>query len=286
MRTILSTLLAIFLLVIFLAPSTAEAAGPRWVVVDWGDTLTSIAARYQTTTSALIRANNLPSANFIYAGQRLTLPSSNASAPNASNKTSFVYTVRPGDNLYDIAARYGVGADAIARANRLYNLNTIYTGQRLLIPGQTGGQPPAPPSGGSPAIPAPPSVIRPPTDGRWIDINIKRQTITAYEGSSAVKSVLVSTGIAIFPTPAGRFAVYKKYTSQLMTGGSRASGTYYFLPNVPYVMYFFKAYAIHGTYWHHNFGHPMSHGCVNLTIADSKWFFDWASNGTPVISHY
>jgi lipoprotein-anchoring transpeptidase ErfK/SrfK len=285
MRSLIAGLIGLAFLTIVLAPSTAEAAEPRWVIVGWGDTLTSIAARYQTTTAALIRANNLPSANFLYAGQRLTLPSS-STIPAATNKNSFVYVVRPGDILYDVAARFGTTADTIASANRLYNLNVIYTGQRLLIPGKTSSQPPVQTPGGSPSTTLPPNVVTPPSSGRWIDINIKKQTITAYEGSTPVKSVLVSTGIAVFPTPVGRFAVYKKYTAQLMTGGSRASGTYYYLPNVPYVMYFFKSYAIHGTYWHHNFGHPMSHGCVNLTIADSKWFFDWASNGTPVVSHY
>ena len=60
----------------------------------------------------------------------------------------------------------------------------------------------------------------------------------------------------------------------------------YYLPNVPYVQYFYRDYAIHGTYWHNNFGTPMSHGCVNLTIPDSQWIFNWASNGTVVNVHY
>ena len=68
-----------------------------------------------------------------------------------------------------------------------------------------------------------------------------------------------------------------------MSGGSGAD--YYNLPGVPWVMYFAGANAIHGTYWHHNFGTPMSHGCINLTIDDAKWFYDWAEIGTPVILH-
>lgn len=70
-----------------------------------------------------------------------------------------------------------------------------------------------------------------------------------------------------------------------MRGGNRFSGNYYYLPGVPSVMYFYQGYAIHGTYWHHNFGQPMSHGCVNLTIEDAKWFYDWAEVGTTVITH-
>ena len=71
-----------------------------------------------------------------------------------------------------------------------------------------------------------------------------------------------------------------------MKGGSYATGDYYFLPKVPYVMYFIDGgYALHGTYWHHNFGHPMSHGCVNLPTDQSKLLFDWAPMGTTVVVH-
>ena len=69
-----------------------------------------------------------------------------------------------------------------------------------------------------------------------------------------------------------------------MSGGYASE--YYYLPGVPWVMYFFQGYAIHGTYWHHNFGKPMSHGCVNLTIEDAKWFYNWAEIGTTVVTHY
>ncbi|MGE5251028.1 MAG: L,D-transpeptidase, partial [Bacteroidota bacterium] len=59
-----------------------------------------------------------------------------------------------------------------------------------------------------------------------------------------------------------------------------------YLPNVPYTMYFYKGYGLHGTYWHNNFGTPMSHGCVNLRIEDSKWLYNFASVGTTVNVHY
>ena len=57
----------------------------------------------------------------------------------------------------------------------------------------------------------------------------------------------------------------------------------YDLPNVPYVMYFYRGYGLHGTYWHNNFGTPMSHGCVNLTLADAKWLYEWAPQGARVV---
>jgi len=124
------------------------------------------------------------------------------------------------------------------------------------------------------------------SSGKWIDVNLSRQRITAYIGSRVIRSVLVSTGTWQHPTVTGSFRVYAKVHSQAMSGGSRARGDYYYLPNVPHVMYFYSGYAIHGTYWHHNFGHRMSHGCVNLTLGDASWFYDWAPLSTRVISHY
>ena len=74
-----------------------------------------------------------------------------------------------------------------------------------------------------------------------------------------------------------------------MSGGNRAIGTYYYLPGVPWVQFFGNAqipwsrgYSFHGTYWHNNFGHPMSHGCINMKTPDAKWLYDWAPMGTPV----
>lgn len=265
-------------------PAPAAAAGPQWVVVNWGDTLGQIAARYNTTTTALMRANNLPSPNLVYVGQRLVVPAGSAPAVGA---VSTLHVVQPGETLASIANRYGVPVADIARANSMYNLNLLYSGQRLVVPTQSKPAPPPPaPPPAPPAAISAPNVAKPPTTDRWIDVNIKAQTISAYQGSTAVKTVKVSTGISIFPTPVGQWKIYAKYPAQLMTGGSRAAGTYYYLPNVPSVMYFYKGYAIHGTYWHHNFGRPMSHGCVNLSIADAKWFYNWAAMGTIVRTHY
>jgi len=63
-------------------------------------------------------------------------------------------------------------------------------------------------------------------------------------------------------------------------------GVPWYLPDVPYVMYFYSGYGIHGTYWHDNFGVPMSHGCINLTIPDAEWLYNFAEIGTPVQIHY
>ena len=183
---------------------------------------------------------------------------------------STVYVVQRGDTLSRIAARYGVSVGALAAANGIRNVNLVYTGQRLLIPGASSGSVPG----------TKPPAVSAPVAGRWIDINLSQQRITAYQGRTAVFSGLVSTGVAGKRTPTGRFAVRTKIPAQ------RMSGPGYNLPGVPYVMYFAGANAIHGAYWHNNFGRPMSHGCVNMRIPEAKWLYNWASIGTPVVVHY
>ena len=90
----------------------------------------------------------------------------------------------------------------------------------------------------------------------------------------------VSTGTRYTPTVVGTYRVYSKYVSTHMSGPG------YSVPNVPHVMFFYRGYSIHGTYWHSNFGTPMSHGCVNMPQADAKWLFEWAPVGTKVVTHY
>lgn len=115
---------------------------------------------------------------------------------------------------------------------------------------------------------------------RWIDVNLSEQRTYAYEGDQIVNSFVVSTGTWQHPTVTGQFSVYVKYRSAPMRGPG------YYLPGVPYIMYFYKGYGLHGTYWHNNFGTPMSHGCINLRTEDAAWLFNWASVGTLVNIHY
>ena len=117
-------------------------------------------------------------------------------------------------------------------------------------------------------------------EGRWVDVDLTHQAAYAYEGSRVVRSFLVSTGTWQHPTVTGQFHIYVKYRYANMKGPG------YNLPNVPYVMYFYDGYGLHGTYWHHNFGHPMSHGCINFSIPDAAWLFNFASVGTLVNIHY
>jgi lipoprotein-anchoring transpeptidase ErfK/SrfK len=115
---------------------------------------------------------------------------------------------------------------------------------------------------------------------RWIDVDLTNQMVYAYEGDTVVNSFLVSTGTWLTPTVTGRHRIYVKVRVQDMSGPG------YHLKDVPYVMFFHGDYGLHGTYWHNNFGTPMSRGCVNLTIDDAAWLFNWASVGTVVNVHY
>lgn len=115
---------------------------------------------------------------------------------------------------------------------------------------------------------------------RWIDINLSAQRLYAYEGDVMVNSFIVSTGVAATPTVTGTYKIYARFLYADMHGPG------YYLPDVPYTMYFYKSYGIHGTYWHNNFGTPMSHGCVNMSIADAGWLYNWSTFGTTVKVHY
>jgi len=116
-------------------------------------------------------------------------------------------------------------------------------------------------------------------EDRWIDVDISRQLLTAYEGRTPVRTTLVSTGLPATPTPVGQFRIWVKFRYDDMAGAD------YYIEDVPYVMYFHGGYGLHGVTWHGNFGHPMSHGCVNLPTEEAEWLFNWADVGTLVNIH-
>lgn len=119
--------------------------------------------------------------------------------------------------------------------------------------------------------------------GKRIEIDLSNQKLYAYEGDNKVFEFFISSG-KWNKTPKGVFKIWIKLRYALMTGGSKALGTYYYLPNVPYTMYFYNqeypktdGYGIHAAYWHNNFGHPMSHGCVNMKEEDVAQLYNWAN---------
>ncbi len=277
LAAVVLAVLALAVLGTMLAPH-ADAAAPDnsggTYVVRAGDTLASIAARFGVSPSALARANGISNPNRIYIGQRLVVSGSAApvaqqQAASSASSGGGVYIVKSGDTLAKIAARYRTTVAKLMALNGIRNPNVIWVGQRLRV-------------SGSGTI-TPPGSVKPPVagrSGRWIDVNLSRQRLTAYQGNTPVFSALISGGLPGTPTVVGRFRINTKLTSTRMRGPG------YDLPNVPYTMYFYKGYAIHGTYWHHNFGRPMSHGCVNMRTSDAAWLFNWASIGTPVVTHW
>lgn len=116
-----------------------------------------------------------------------------------------------------------------------------------------------------------------------IEVDLTNQRLYAYEDNRLVYSFIISSG-KWDRTPTGTFTIWAKIKSQKMSGGSKELGTYYYLPNVPYIMFFYNdkvaktmGYSLHGTYWHDNFGVPMSHGCINMRTDDVKQLYYWAN---------
>ena len=115
-----------------------------------------------------------------------------------------------------------------------------------------------------------------------IEVDLTNQKVYAFEGNQKIYEFLVSTG-KWYPTPTGTFTIWGKFRYTKMSGGNPTLGTYYYLPNVPYVMFFgnskisaSRGFSLHGTYWHNNFGRPMSHGCVNMRTEDAEVLFYWS----------
>ena len=117
------------------------------------------------------------------------------------------------------------------------------------------------------------------SDQRWIQVDLSSQRLIAWEGTTPVYAVIVSTGKRATPTRVGTFAVKTKHVRTRMTGPG------YDVTNVPHTMYYHRGYAIHGAYWHNKFGTPVSHGCINVAVDHAQWLFKWASVGTPVVVH-
>ncbi len=142
-------------------------------------------------------------------------------------------------------------------------------------------------------------------DRKWIDVSIRDQSLVGYEGTKAVYVTLVSTGIAGLADPdkapatvRGTFMIHTKHVSATMDADDDVSDSYS-LRDVPFVQYFHKGYALHGAYWHDQFGKVRSHGCINLSPRDAAWLFEWTDpqvpggwhgvinkeRGTPIVIH-
>lgn len=184
--------------------------------------------------------------------------------PTQISTRSNVYTIVSGDTLGQIAEKFDVPLDNLEVANNISNPDIIYPGDEITIPNPL-------------ETPAVDSIGM----GKEIWVDLGRQTLYAYEDAKLLKAFLVSTGLPKTPTPRGEFQIWIKLAKDNMKGGE---GSYaYDIEGVPWVMYFknnevaaSEGYSIHGAFWHNNFGHPMSHGCINLRVQDAEWLFSWA----------
>lgn len=124
-----------------------------------------------------------------------------------------------------------------------------------------------------------------PDGPRRIEIDLSEQKLTAYQGDEVVMVTQVSTGrkngqvngMYYTETVTGTYQVQRRYEKARMTGPG------YDTPDVPYIQYFFRGYAIHGAYWHNEFGMPVSHGCINMRVEEAKELFEWADIGTEIV---
>lgn len=276
------------------------AAAPVTHVVQRGEYLGQIATLYGVTVEDILTANNITNPNTIYPGQQLQIWTNNISvalpdeagievveesAPVAPTpvpvQEQVIHIVAPGEYLSVIAQRYGIPWTAIAEANNITNPNDVFAGTALVIPG-------ADPALSQASIVESTRAIAenlPDPGAHWgvgreIVVDLSTQMTYAYENGNLVFSSLVSTGLPATPTVQGEYAIWHRTSAQTMTGPG------YYLPNVQWVMYFYQGYGFHGTYWHSNFGNPMSHGCVNMTNADAEWLYNFASIGTNVWVQY
>jgi len=251
-------------------PATAQNSVTH--IVQPGDTLLDLELFYHTPLHELSSLNNLDMDTGIGAGQKLHIPVT-FNVNTLPREGPITYTVQRGDTLFRIATRYGVSVVSLASINAIYNIDTIYVGQELVIPPSDEWAEQA--TQNRTDLPGVPTPTLP--TGKQIIVVLSQQRVYAFEDGNLLRQFVVSTGLPATPTVVGSFSIYLKVPSQRMTGPG------YDLPNVPWVMYFYRGYSFHGTYWHNNFGRPMSHGCVNMRTAEAEWLYNWAPIGTPVL---
>lgn len=270
-------------------PETAEIVDRFQVyTVQPGDTLFRLAGKHGISLTRLMSINGFTSEEWLSVGQELLVPHALAPAAQPVDPATglqpsspfpmmqpretrlAVHTVQAGESLVDIAEVHEVNPGALARLNDLQNYSTLEPGLVLRIPSENGlelleGM----------SVRLDPAHY-PTLTERWVEVDLSEQIAIAYEGVRPVKVFVISSGVGDSPTITGTYRIWVKIAMQDMRGGNRATGTSYHVEEVKNVQYFFEDYAFHGTYWHSNFGRPMSRGCINLTEEDAEWLFDWA----------
>ncbi len=118
------------------------------------------------------------------------------------------------------------------------------------------------------------------TANRWIEVNLAEQTVSVYQDDRLIFATMASTGVDRFWTRPGLFQIQQKLVETTMANS--VQDDFYYLEDVPWTMYFDQARALHGAYWHNFFGYVFSHGCVNLSVGDAHWLYNWANVGDSV----
>lgn len=111
---------------------------------------------------------------------------------------------------------------------------------------------------------------------RWIGIDLYEQSLIVYEDDQAIFATLIASGLPRWPTFEGTFNIYYRRTRHDMSWGTPGDDFYY-LEEVPWTMFFDEGRALHGAYWHDGFGYRRSHGCVNMSITDAHWLYNWVA---------
>ncbi|MBN1890758.1 MAG: LysM peptidoglycan-binding domain-containing protein [Thermoflexales bacterium] len=282
----------------------ASSGGANLAIVQWDDTLPSIALRHNVTLWALMQANG-QSSHIIYPGQRLTIPGKEETSPppeatptpppsptpqltpeatptatpTATPQTvepaepGDTYTVRPGDTLFQIAQRFGTTISTLTRLNELPDPSAIYAGQMLRLAGAAA---PPPPSAGN-------------TWGKRIVVDLSEQHLYAYEGSRLVYSFVASSGAAPTYTRAGEFSVQSKIPSAYGSTWDIWMPSWlgiYWAGSTENGIHALPILSNGQTLWAGYLGSPISYGCVVLGTYEAKLLYDWAEIGTPVVIQY
>lgn len=116
--------------------------------------------------------------------------------------------------------------------------------------------------------------------GRWMAVDLFEQTLIAYEDDAPVFATIVSSGLPGWSTREGIYPIWTRLENDSMRGATGAPDAYA-LEKVPWVMYFDGDISLHGSYWHDDFGYRRSHGCVNLSISDARWLYQWTAQSPP-----
>lgn len=219
------------------------------------------------TTSTAMSPTNTPTPEITSPTPTVTLPALSREGGEAG-RVSY-YTVQSGDTLEAIANKYNISWIDLANLNQITDPNFLTVGQIIKVSANPEDYKNADPYYKT-------DIYQAAENEKHILIVLSEQKLYTYEGDKLLNSYLISSGVAAHPTVTGIFKVWIKLESTTMSGEG------YYLTKVPYTMYFYGDYGIHGTYWHNNFGTPMSHGCINMATPDAEAVFNWAEVGTIV----